>query len=84
VDALARLTRQLHDPNLGWYEGRYERTGAYETTRTSITDAFVLEAIAYRRFGPLFAQEARPGTLGEAVPSGTGQCRLPLASVQAP
>lgn len=76
VDTLAVLTRELQDPNLGWYEGRYEETGAYEATRTSATNAFVLEAIAYRHLGPLFPAAARPGELGETGP----ECRLPLAA----
>jgi hypothetical protein len=76
VDTLGALTRELQDPNLGWYEGRYEDTGAYELTRTSATNAFVLEAIAYRHIGPLFPAAARPEELGEVGPD----CRLPLAA----
>ena len=80
ADTLMLLAGQLHDPALGWYEGRYEMTGAYETTRTSATNAFVLESIAYRLFGPLFADTARPETLIPIAPDASGACRLPLAA----
>lgn len=83
VDALGLLTRELHDPDLGWYEGRYERTGGYETTRTSATNAFVLEAIAHRHLGPLYPDAARPDGLQAAIAEG-GACRLPLAASEAP
>lgn len=78
VDSLSAITAELYDPASGWYEGRYEATGAYETTRTSATNAFILETIAYRHLGPLFPEEARPEGL-EAVTPDSGPCRLPLA-----
>ncbi len=80
VDALSALTAELHDPALGWYEGRYEATGAYETTRTSATNAFVLEALAYRHLEALFPREAWPEGLGAAISVGES-CRLPLAAL---
>jgi hypothetical protein len=79
VDTLTALTADLHDPAAGWYEGRYEVTGAYEVTRTSATNAFVLEAIAYRHLEALFPREAWPEKIGAAIPVG-GSCRLPLAA----
>ncbi len=79
TEPLLRLVRELHDPVRGWYEGRSETTGAWETTRTSVTNAFVLEALAYQAFGPLFPEEARPEELVSATPDASGACRLPLA-----
>ena len=79
VNTLTALTAELHDPALGWYEGRYEATGAYETTRTSATNAFILEAIAYRHLETLFHREAWPGELGPAA-AVSASCRLPLAT----
>jgi hypothetical protein len=81
IDSLRAITAELYDPASGWYEGRYEATGAYETTRTSATNAFVLEAIAYRHLGALFPKEAWPGELGPATSVGA-TCRLPLAAPQ--
>ncbi|WP_210528581.1 DUF3131 domain-containing protein [Rubellimicrobium arenae] len=78
IDTLTALTAELHDPAAGWYEGRYEATGAYEATRTSATNAFVLEAIAYRHLEALFPRTAWPEELGPAASVG-GSCRLPLA-----
>jgi hypothetical protein len=79
IDSLRAITAELYDPASGWYEGRYEATGAYETTRTSATNAFVLEAIAYRHLGALFPKAAWPEELGPATSVGA-TCRLPLAA----
>jgi hypothetical protein len=79
IDTLTALTAELHDPAAGWYEGRYEATGAYETTRTSATNAFVLEAIAYRHLEALFPRAAWPDELGPATSVGA-TCRLPMAA----
>lgn len=65
----------LYDPGAGWYEGRYEASGAYEWTRTAATNAAVLEALLTKQAGPLF-KGSRPLT----VPEGTGtSCSLPDA-----
>lgn len=58
-DHAKRLTKTvdtLYDPGAGWYEGRYEATGSYEWTRTSATNAAVLETLLYRHVGPLFGK----------------------------
>lgn len=61
----------LYDPASGWYEGRYESSGAYEWTRSSATNAAVLESILYRNAGKLFsADRAVKG-------GGGGNCSLP-------
>lgn len=74
------LIQDLHDPDAGWFEGRYETTGAYETTLTSATNAFVMETLAHRHLGPLFPETARPTDLQPTEQGADGACRLPLAA----
>jgi hypothetical protein len=73
--ALTDTLSTLYDPASGWYEGRYESSGAYEWTRSSATNAAVLESILYRNAGKLFSAE-------RTIKGGTGGvCSLPaLAS----
>lgn len=77
ADLLLPLIGELYDHQGGWYEGRYERTGAYEQTRTSATNAFVMEALAYRHLGALYPDSARPDTFQPIAPGPDGACRLP-------
>jgi hypothetical protein len=79
TDTLALLVRDLNDPGAGWFEGRYEATGGIEYTRTSATNAFVLESIAHEAFGPLFPDAARAPELAPVTRDAKGACRLPLA-----
>jgi hypothetical protein len=79
TDALALFVRDLNEPGAGWFEGRYEATGGIEGTRTSMTNAFVLEAVAHQAFGPLFPESVRPLDLAPVTRDDTGACRLPLA-----
>jgi len=66
----------LYDPGAGWYEGRYEASGAYEWTRTAATNATVLEALLYKQAGALFGSR-----MPLSVPAGTGGgCSLPDAT----
>ena len=61
----------LYDPASGWYEGRYESSGAYEWTRSSATNSAVLESILYRNVGKLFSAD-------RVLKGGTGgDCSLP-------
>jgi Protein of unknown function (DUF3131) len=55
---LIKSVSELYDPKRGWYEGRYEVTGAYEKTISCSTNAFILQALAHKCFGKLY-------TLGE-------------------
>lgn len=73
------VIRPLYDDAAGWGEGRYEVSGAHEQTRTSTTNAFILEALAYQQFGALFPDEARPQELKIPAQVGRGICRLPVA-----
>jgi hypothetical protein len=68
----------LFDPDRGWFEGRYELSGAHETTRTSSTNAVVLETLLRLNGG-------MPDLTGTPVahvaerrnPTGELECRLP-------
>ena len=79
ADLLLPLVGELYDPHGGWYEGRYEQSGAYEQTRTSATNAFVMEALAYRYLGPLYPSSARPDAFQPIAPGSNGSCTLPRA-----
>lgn len=43
----------LNDPQKGWYSGRYELTGEANEAITANTNGIILEALAYKQFGPL-------------------------------
>ncbi|MBL7993181.1 MAG: DUF3131 domain-containing protein [Candidatus Kapabacteria bacterium] len=43
--------KSLYDPQKGWYSGLYEQTGQPNKAITCNTNAIVLEALAYKRFG---------------------------------
>jgi hypothetical protein len=51
---LMTLVKALYDPQRGWYEGRYERSGAYEKNISLKTNAGVLEALLYKQQGKLY------------------------------
>lgn len=51
----------MYDPDRGWFEGRMEAGGAPQSNITLSTNAAVLESLAYRAKGPLYAKDARPG-----------------------
>ena len=52
MEPVRAAVEPLHDQGRGWFEGRYERTGAHEATLSASTNAQVLEALAYRMRGP--------------------------------
>lgn len=60
TDRLMKAVENLHDPDRGWYEGRYETTGGYDRTITSSTNAIVLETLAYKRSGKLYRPNQNP------------------------
>lgn len=73
--ALTSTLSTLYDPASGWYEGRYEASGAYEWTRSSATNAAVLESILYRNVGKLFSADRQ---IKGQIKGGTGgDCSLP-------
>jgi len=61
TDALMKTMGLSYEPERGWYEGRYEKTGAYETTFTLSTNATVLEALLYKKTGPMASRDRRYG-----------------------
>jgi hypothetical protein len=42
----------LYDPEKGWYSGLYESTGKPNKAITCNTNAIILEALCYKKFGP--------------------------------
>ncbi len=48
VDGLSAF----HDPEAGWYSGRYEADGKANTAITANSNGIVLEAIHFKRYGP--------------------------------
>lgn len=76
ADRLIASVGTLYDPGAGWYEGRYEASGAYEWTRTAATNAAVLEALLYKQAGPLFPHGASHGGSN----GGAAACSLPYAT----
>jgi len=42
----------LHDADRGWYSGVYEQSNATNAIITANTNGIILEALAYRQFGP--------------------------------
>lgn len=53
-DLLIRAVAPLHDNEKGWFEGRYEKSGAYETAISATTNALVLQALHYKLTGKAF------------------------------
>ena len=51
---LMKVIEALYDKDRGWYEGRYEASGAYERQMTSYTNAMVLESLLYKAKGPIY------------------------------
>lgn len=54
TDKLMTLVKELYDPQRGWYEGRYEVSGAYEKSISLKTNAGILEALLYKQQGKLY------------------------------
>ncbi len=54
TDHLLEVVCALHDPSRGWYEGRYERTGAYDESISCSTNAVILEVLLYKKVGKLY------------------------------
>lgn len=85
-EPLRKSLRFLYDARRGFYEGRYEISGGSDETISASTNAVVLEALWYRRFGRIGG--AGPGggellRLSELVPQGLALC-LPGAAASCP
>ncbi|OUS32567.1 hypothetical protein A9Q99_00395 [Gammaproteobacteria bacterium 45_16_T64] len=55
TNKLMLVIEELYDEKLGWYEGRYERTGGYEDVISASTNAIVMESLWYKVNGKLFS-----------------------------
>jgi hypothetical protein len=64
TDRLIDMVTPLHDPDRGWFEGRYERTGGYEKTLSSATNAMVLQALLHKAKGRIY-RDSNVVTLAE-------------------
>jgi len=64
TDRLMSVTETLYNKDRGWWEGRYEISGAYDTTTTAATNAMVLQALLYKTKGKLLTAPPEP-TYGE-------------------
>jgi hypothetical protein len=53
TDKLFESVKDLHDPERGWYAGRYEKSGKPNKSISAITNGIVLEAMNYRMNGTL-------------------------------
>jgi hypothetical protein len=59
---LVESVRWLHDPDRGWFEGRFEQGGGPNTTITLATNAAILEALLFKAKGAFWQPgAARPG-----------------------
>ncbi len=58
---LMQTTDALFDAERGWFEGRYEATGAYDRTLTLSTNAAVLEALLYKAGGRIAPMKRHGG-----------------------
>ncbi len=58
---LIRVVNSLYDPQRGWYEGRFEATGALEPIITLSTNALVLEVLLFKSRGQLYHGDLPPG-----------------------
>jgi len=56
TDRLMESVKSLHSTDKGWFEGRYELSGAYDRSLTASTNALVLESILYRSGGKIFGK----------------------------
>lgn len=61
TEALMKITEALFDKDRGWYEGRYEASGAYERIVSSTTNAMVLESLLYKSRGRLYRSRQNVG-----------------------
>ncbi|GAA4904046.1 DUF3131 domain-containing protein [Ferrimonas pelagia] len=53
TDELMSLISPLHDPEKGWFEGRFEQSAGYEMALSLPTNATVLKALLYKQQGKL-------------------------------
>jgi hypothetical protein len=58
ANALVENVRYLHDPDRGWFEGRFEQGGGPNTLITLSTNAAILEVLLYKATGVLYRQGA--------------------------
>ncbi len=60
TDRLMLTTEAIHNADRGWLEGRYERSGGWDSAITSDTNAMVLESLLYKVQGKLWREPVEP------------------------
>ena len=60
TNTLLTSIQHLYTADRGWYEGRYEKSGAYDRTITLATNTMVLEALLYKATGKLYNHPNEP------------------------
>ncbi len=61
TDYTRKLISRLHtlnNPERGWYSGIYEASGETNSIITANTNGIILEALAFKKFGPLLKYQA--------------------------
>jgi hypothetical protein len=67
TDRLMQNVRTLYTPNRGWFEGRYEQSGAVLDIVSASTNAAVLEALLFKVRGRLYPDAAPASHFGSQV-----------------
>lgn len=58
TEHLLEVAKTLYHPDLGWYAGRYEKSGKINTALTANTNGIILTCLSYRMFGPVNLMKA--------------------------
>lgn len=61
TDRLMQSVKSLHEPERGWYEGRFEASGAALEQLSLSTNAMVLETLLFKVRGQLHPERAEAG-----------------------
>lgn len=72
-DTLLGAVKQLHDPAKGWYSGIFEESRQPNDVLTANTNAIILEALCFKKFGRLlgiYADSGKPVSTPPIVPLG--------------
>jgi Protein of unknown function (DUF3131) len=54
-DTLLGAVKQLYDPEKGWYSGLFEASQQANDIVTANTNAIILEALCFKKFGRLLS-----------------------------
>jgi hypothetical protein len=77
TDILFDAVSGLYDPEKGFYEGRYERSGGLINTFTSNNNGIILETLLYKVQGKLLKFSGKPSLWDKKISDefiGNGKC----------